>query len=91
MHHVGEAGKGRLGANGNPAGEALQPHHSSQSRQAMNSRAKGDATGVSLSPENLHTFLIFPLPKHPYLQADKGKQAAFPEGKRASLNVTCIK
>lgn len=57
----------------------------------MNIRAKGNATGVSLSPKNLHTFLIFPLPTYPYLQADKGEQAAFPEGERASLNVTCTK
>lgn len=47
---------------------------------------------VSPYPQkDLHTFQIFPLPTHPYLQSDKGKQVAFPEGERASLNVTCIK
>lgn len=51
LHHTGEAVKGRMGANGNPAGEGLQPYHMTQSRHAMNSRAKGNATCVSLSPK----------------------------------------
>lgn len=55
LHHVGEAVKGRLGANGNlAAGEAVWCHHATQSRRATNSRAKGNATGVSLPPRNLH-------------------------------------
>lgn len=55
LYRVGEAVKGSLGANGNlAAGQAVWPHHPTHSRRAMNSRAKGNATGMSLTPRNLH-------------------------------------